>query len=123
MDQQAFELLKSMLSELGDGLKEVRNEIHQSNETLIRNTVSLEEHIKRTNLLENYVKQVEAQLKSVEAQLTHVDAHVVKVEGFMGYFKLTPKKAIVIISAFGAVAAFLIEYKEIIIKLVHNLYK
>ena len=122
MDQQAFELLKSMLIDMKSGLDNVREELIKQNEISLRNTISLEDHMKRTNLLENYVQTVEKQLQLVQNQLAHVDTHVEKVEKVIGFFSLTPKKLWILLSLAGALLAFLIQYRETIIKLLDNLY-
>jgi chromosome segregation ATPase len=122
LNNQAFELLKAMLDDLGDGLKEVKAELNTQSDILLRNTISLEEHMKRSDSLEKYVQTVEIQLKNVQAQLQKVDAHVSRVEGVMGYFRFTPKKFWVLITAISTLLAFFIKYKEFIIKVLNNLF-
>ncbi len=64
-----MEWRKYVLAELKRLAKDTtltHKQLAQLNETLIRNTISLEEHVKRTNLL--------------EAKVGHIDAHVKKVQ-------------------------------------------
>jgi hypothetical protein len=43
-------------------------------QTLVRNTVSLEEHIKRTNMLEEHVKGLEKELTPVHAHVSFMNS-------------------------------------------------
>lgn len=86
-----------MLKELdrfADKQDRIYERIIEQNETLIRNTVSLEEHVKRTNLLEDKVSHV-------EKDLGKVNSHIAKVETLIDVFKPTKQKIKLLIILIG----------------------
>lgn len=57
------------LKEIRDDVKEIRNDIGDIKITMARNTDSLEYHIRRTDIL--------------ESKVTEVDKHIIVVQGIM----------------------------------------
>ena len=72
---------RDMMNEIG----KIRDEQIEQGKTLIRNTESLEHHIKRTDLLEKKVEHVE---NEVDGLKSHVD----KVNFILGLLKPTKEK-------------------------------
>lgn len=66
VDNNKLEKLETMITKLDDRLDSV-------DKTLIRNTVSLEQHIKRTDMLEAYVKEKDV---SIGQELAPIKNHV-----------------------------------------------
>lgn len=82
----------SELKRLGKDANYIHQQLVQINETLLRNTVSLEEHMKRTNLLEDKIE--------------HIDTHVKKVQALGWLFStdnLVLKGILAALSVFGAI--------------------
>lgn len=67
------------------GIEKIRDEQIEQGKTLIRNTASLEEHIRRTNLLETKMTHVE---EEVDGLKSHVD----KVNFVLNLLKPTKEK-------------------------------
>lgn len=63
--------IQATLQRIIDAISDVRNKQDQQTETLIRNTVSLEEHMRRTELLEEANNKTNERLEPV---IKHVDA-------------------------------------------------
>ena len=78
------ESLHDIRNNLGE-LSLIREEQTEQGKTLVRNTVSLEEHVRRTNLLE-------IKLEHVENEVNGLRTHVTKVNTVMGLFKPTKEK-------------------------------
>jgi hypothetical protein len=72
---------RDLMQEIG----KIRDEQVEQGKTLVRNTVSLEEHIRRTNLLEKKVAHV-------EEQVGNVNKHVEKMKMWMSILKPTKTK-------------------------------
>jgi septal ring factor EnvC (AmiA/AmiB activator) len=53
------------LSEVKEDLREIKSDVKAISETLIRNTASLEVHVKRTDMLEDRIETYETQVKWV----------------------------------------------------------
>lgn len=66
VDNNKIDKLESMITKLDDRLDSV-------DKTLVRNTVSLEQHIKRTDMLEAYVKEKDV---SVDRKFEPIQQHV-----------------------------------------------
>lgn len=49
-------------------LRDINSELKRNNDILQTNTASLQEHIRRTNLLESYVKHVEERFSPIELE-------------------------------------------------------
>ena len=67
------------------GLELIRDEQVEQGKTLVRNTVSLEEHVKRTNLLET-------KMEHVEDEVSGLKTHITKVTTLVELFKPTKEK-------------------------------
>lgn len=65
MNNDDVKYMRNLLDKLREGQAEM-------NVTLARNTASLEEHVKRTNILEAKVDGVDVRLKPIENNLTGV---------------------------------------------------
>lgn len=61
---------------LKDALEKIENRQHQHTETLTRLTVTVEEHVKRTNILEEEIKPLKAHV-----QLMNTAAKVLSIAG------------------------------------------
>lgn len=62
------------LNKIEEKLEVVVEKIHAIDKTMERNTASLEEHVKRTNLLEEKLTPVEDHVKAVNAVLKFIGA-------------------------------------------------
>lgn len=85
------------------------------NETLIRNTITLEDHVKRTNLLETKIFHV-------ETEVTGLKEHMTIVKGVMNFFRfiLSEKGRLfikIMIPVISALASYAMISKETIGKL------
>lgn len=70
----------STLEELSKSFDKLDEKQRVQNETLIRATLSLEEHIRRTELLE-------AQAASLKTEVHRIEEHVTRVEGVGKFVK------------------------------------
>ncbi len=61
------------------------DKLEEQGETLVRNTVTLEEHVRRTDLLEEDIGQVKEKIGDVESDVD-------KIKGVFGLFKPTKQK-------------------------------
>jgi hypothetical protein len=66
-------------------ISKIRDEQIEQGKILVRNTVSLEEHIRRTNLLEE-------KMQDVDDHLDEVRIHITKINFIMGLLKPTKEK-------------------------------
>lgn len=69
MSRDDFDKLEGMIIKLDDRIDNV-------DKTLVRNTVSLEEHVKRTDMLESYVKE---RVSYVNGEFEPIKKHVNQV--------------------------------------------
>lgn len=91
---------RDLMSEIG----KIRDEQVEQGKTLVRNTVSLEEHIRRTDLLEVKVERVDKKVDDVEEEVDGLHKHLVRLDGLFDFFKPTKTKIkwlITILSALG----------------------
>lgn len=63
------------LERIFDKIDKISEDIYEINISLAKNTISLEEHIRRTNLLEEEIKPVKAHVNLVES--------IFKIIGFL----------------------------------------
>jgi hypothetical protein len=84
------------------------------NETLVRNTVSLEEHIKRTNLLENKVGAVEDEILLLKKR--HKSSAFSRFFTWIGTEKFRLVMKILILAA-SAIASYHLGFKGLILSL------
>lgn len=75
MSEDLKHLLQQMDMRFHESTRRFEDKLDVQNEILLRNTITLEEHVKRTNLLENRVD-------SVEKSVVQLDLHVKKDEWF-----------------------------------------
>jgi hypothetical protein len=68
--------IKELRDEMREGFKAVANQFEKHNDILHRNTSSLEEHIRRTDLLENEVKTVIDRFEPIHTE--HLERKAVK---------------------------------------------
>ena len=123
MNSQAFELLKASLDEIRQDMRDMRGEVLEYKEILLRNTITLEDHVRRTNLLQEQVANMQRLIEMFEQKMSHVDKHVSKVENLMNIFKPTPRKLGLLISALTATLTFFTSIKEFAIKVLSGLFK
>jgi uncharacterized protein YwgA len=64
--------LDSGVSKANDTLEEHKTSLEAINQTLIRNTVSLEEHVKRTNLLERKFEHIDTEVDGLKDHLKEI---------------------------------------------------
>lgn len=83
MATDKFDMLNDSVKELKDKLENVDQTLQSIDRTLVRNTESLEYHVKRTNLLEQQVTDLKEELDPIA---THVDRvnFLVKLIGALG---------------------------------------
>jgi hypothetical protein len=75
----------------------IYDKLSEQGETLVRNTVTLEEHVRRTNLLENKMTHIETEVNGLRT-------HINKVNFFISLLKPTRQKIkwiLIILSLFG----------------------
>lgn len=65
--------LEDKIEKLDNRIEKIDNKLDHISETLIRNTESLEYHIKRTNLLETKIQTLDNDLKPIERHVTLVN--------------------------------------------------
>ena len=116
MNNQAFDLLKTSLDEIRQDLREARADLAEQKSVLIRNTITLEDHVMRTNLLQEQVANTQKMVELFEKKMIHVDKHVTKVEGLLESLRPTPKKIGIAISAITAVLSTFTSVREFVIK-------
>lgn len=63
----------------------ILEKLSEQNEVLVRNTVSLEEHVRRTNMLEE-------KMEHVETEVSEIKAHITKVNTVLDILKPTKEK-------------------------------
>ena len=88
MAEEVNDLAGHLLTEIHrihDSHDKIFDKLSQQGETLVRNTISLEEHIRRTNLLEKKMEHVEVEVNGLK---NHVD----RVNFIMGILKPTKEK-------------------------------
>ena len=123
MESQAFALLKSTLDEIRTDVRGVRSELHDNNEALLRNTITLEEHVRRTDILQDTVNKLLDLISKFEARMAHVDKHVYKVEGILSVFRPTPAKVGILVSAVTATLTFFTSFREFAIKVLSVFFR
>lgn len=121
--QQRLDAVSDKVSDIGSSLKahtstfelhvksdeEMQRELKRCNDILADNTSSLKDHIARTNLLEDYIKKVDARFEPVE--LDHIKRAAVK-EWRTDMLKLLAKigAAVTALGSLGVAAKFLLEF-------------
>lgn len=60
------------MDEIKQEMNEIRKSLHSVDITLAKQQVSLDEHIRRTNLLEEYVKEDKEQFQIITKHITQV---------------------------------------------------
>lgn len=98
-----------------DKIDKMDSRLDKYNETLIRNTISLEDHILRTNLLEKKMEHVESEVDGLKS-------HMISIRSFTNIVKLiSSARGKVIIKALigisGAVASYHMGLKDFILSL------
>jgi hypothetical protein len=88
MAEEVKDLTGHLLNEIGrihTSNERIFDKLAEQGETLVRNTVSLEEHVRRTNLLEN-------KMTYVEDEVSELCLHVAKINTLVSIFKPTKEK-------------------------------
>lgn len=73
------------LKRFDDNHKRIYDKLEEQGQTLVRNTITLEEHVRRTNLLETEVSKVKEEVDGL-----HI--HLGKVDTILSIFKPTKAK-------------------------------
>jgi len=69
------------LDKLEEKIDKIQDNVHSIDKTLVVNTESLQQHMKRSDALEDYVKAVETKLEPVLKRNTYIDGVML----FLGY--------------------------------------
>lgn len=88
MSEENESLTTHLLTEIGrmhTSQDRIFDKLSEQGETLVRNTVTLEEHVKRTNLLEK-------RFVNVETEVDGLKVHVTKINTILNLFKPTKEK-------------------------------
>lgn len=123
MDNQAFDLLKSSLEDIRQDVRDIKEELSEHKDLLIRNTLSLEDHIKRTNILQAHVANLQDLVEKFERRIAHVDNHVDKVNSIIKALTPTPKKIAAIFAALTAMLGFFTSFREFVIKVLSDFFR
>jgi conjugal transfer/entry exclusion protein len=75
------------------------------NETLLRNTITLEHHVKGSIASNKRLKIVEDQIENLNTQVEHIDDHVTKIQSFAMFFYPTTKKLKWIVTFIGLIVS------------------
>jgi len=88
MAEEIKDLTGHILTEIGrmhTSSERIFDKLAEQGETLVRNTVSLEEHVRRTNILET-------KMDHVEDEVSGLSIHVTKINAILSIFKPTKDK-------------------------------
>lgn len=99
MAEEKRDLTGHLLNEIGrihTSNERIFDKLAEQGETLVRNTVSLEEHVRRTNLLE-------LKMDHVEDEVGEITVHIAKINTLVALFKPTKEK-LKILALLGALA-------------------
>ena len=116
MDDQAFQLLLDSINTIKTDVRETRLDQVKMQETLLRNTISLEDHVMRTNTLQDRYDPMKTRVDELELRVKQIDR-------FFDILKPTPRKFILLVTAATAVLGFFTSAREFVIKVVHELWK
>ena len=89
MDKQFMERVVAQLDRIEVRQDRAEAKLDANNETLIRNTVTLEDHVKRTNLLEQELKPIKSHVTFVNWTAKGLIALIGAVSGLkhLGFFE------------------------------------
>ena len=111
MDDKLANLAMSQQAQLMDMIKDHTKVLKEQSETLIRNTITVEEHGKRSTSLERDLEKVAADLSTKVADLDKkvdkMEAYIIEVRGVGKFFKLL-MGVMGFVVAVGTVAALFI---------------
>ena len=71
------------MSNIDDKLEEIKTHLSNIDITLVRNTVSLETHVKRTEMAEDRITQVEKDIKPLQKHMSEING-VLRFLGLIG---------------------------------------
>jgi len=91
-------LIVRALDKIDHKLEKIQDEQIDQGKTLVRNTVTLEEHIRRTEILETKMGHVESEMGGIKSCMT-------RVENTFDFFKPTKYKVKVLLIAGGLLAS------------------
>ena len=93
----------STLETLSGTIKEINKQQQQQNETLLRNTITVEEHKKYSINLERKLNALEKHITSVEVDMQPIKKHVTKVNAIT-------KAVIIGAGAIGTIVGLVIKF-------------
>lgn len=101
MSEKAPDLTGHLLAELGrihSSHDRIFDKLSEQGETLVRNTVTLEEHVRRTNLLEE-------EMTTVKEEVSGLHTHINKINVVMKLFKPTRTKIKALVAIAGVLGS------------------
>ena len=91
------------LNRIDNKQDKIFEELQTQNTTLVRNTVSLEDHIKRTNLLERKMDLIEEDVTKVEEKIFKIKENQDKTNFIVNFLKPTKLKIKIITLLLGLI--------------------
>ena len=90
-DDKLTTLALSQQAQLADTIKEHSKVLKEQNETLIRNTITIEEHDRRATASKEKINKVsdefEAEIKRLDAKVDQLETYVTELKGVGKMFK------------------------------------
>ncbi len=99
------ELILHELKRIDKKIEKHDDRLDEYNENLLRNTITLEEHVKGSIASNKRLIIVEDSLKELDNKVSHIDTHVTRVQRVVLFFSPTTKRIKWMASIIGLIAS------------------